>query len=74
MGRKVNIRVNYRQDAVFLSRLSEAIQKDDKRSVEWRNQAIGYLNALGMMFLEDANKPAPENTDTKEVGASEDNR
>ena len=53
MGRKVLIRVSYANDARFLLRLIEAVQKDNAKDANWRSEAIVHLKKVAHMFLED---------------------
>jgi len=54
MGRLPKIRVNYQADAVFLTNLSRAIENDERRSPEWKKEALSHLQSLVSLFLQDA--------------------
>jgi len=54
MGRKVQIRVSYQQDAGYLTRLSQAVEMDEKRPLKWRREVIMRINEIIVMFLRDA--------------------
>lgn len=53
MGRDVKVRDSYQQDAIYLVRLSKAVEADYKRSPEWKRQVIGHLTAVSTMMLND---------------------
>jgi hypothetical protein len=50
MGRKVKARDNYRAEAIFLSRLKEAVEIDAKRDDDFKRKAIGLLDQLFVLF------------------------
>ena len=52
MGRKVEIRVSFSSDITYLSRLMRAIEKDAKRSIEWKRACIERLQGLIALFLD----------------------
>lgn len=52
MGRKVKIRGNYNQDALFMARLQEAIAKDSARPKEWREKTIAALRIAMSCLIE----------------------
>lgn len=52
MGRKVKIRASYNNDAMFLSRLQEAISKDSERPKEWKEKTIAALRVALNCLLE----------------------
>lgn len=53
MGRLPKIRVNYQGDAIYLTNLSRAIEMDDKRSPEWKRQALEHLAKVISLFMQD---------------------
>ncbi len=59
MPRKVKIRTSYAADAAYLSRLLEAVEKDDKRTPAWKKRAIVHIQGLiGVMIEPLANEQA----------------
>lgn len=52
MGRKVKIRASYNNDAMFISRLQEAISKDSDRPQEWKTKTIAALRVALNCLLE----------------------
>lgn len=62
MGRDVKIRDSYQQDAIYLVRLSKAVEADPKRSAEWKRQVIGHLTAASTMMLNDEIKGVKDAT------------
>lgn len=50
MPRKPAIRVSYTNDANYLFRLVEAIERDDKRPLKWRKEIIAKVQALAIDF------------------------
>lgn len=58
MGRQVKIRANYREDAIFLRRLADAIEKDPKVSDEFKSDAIAKIDQLISLFLQPNEKAA----------------
>lgn len=54
MGRDVKIRDSYQGDAAYLTRLSRAVEKDPRRTADWKREVIEHLNSLTMMFLQDS--------------------
>jgi hypothetical protein len=56
MGRRVAVRTNYRNDALFLSRLIEAINLDVNHDEEWKRRIIDRLNeVVSMMLIDNSN-------------------
>ncbi len=51
MGRKVQLRVSYLNDARFLLRLREAIEKDHRQTVEWKRKAAYHARELSSMLM-----------------------
>lgn len=51
MGRQVQIRSSYQNDARFLMRLTEALEKDKKRTFEWRRKITGLLREATTMLI-----------------------
>jgi hypothetical protein len=56
MARTPKIRVSFRNDAGYLMRLDDAIERDDKRSPAFKTQARAHINALITMFVEEDRK------------------
>jgi hypothetical protein len=52
MSRPVSIRVSYRDDAAYLLRLEEAVEKDDSQSMAWRKDTAHKLRELSLRLLE----------------------
>lgn len=50
MPRKPAIRVSYTNDANYLFRLVDAIERDDKRPIKWRKKLVAQVQALAMEF------------------------
>lgn len=51
MGRKATIRVSYSNDAKFLLRLKDAVERDKKRPQDWRKKVAAALNNLSVLLL-----------------------
>lgn len=51
MGRKVKRRVNYRQDAMNLINLQQAIELDNRRSPAWRKSCAELCSKLSLMLM-----------------------
>lgn len=60
MGRKVKVRLSYRNDAMFMMRLTEAVDRDDKQPPEWRQKVKEHLEAITQLFF-DAEKSGNKN-------------
>lgn len=56
MPRTPQIRVSFRNDAGFLMRLADAIERDDKRSPAFKATALSHINNLISMFVEEDKK------------------
>jgi len=54
MARTPKIRTSYSADAAFLMRLSQAVEKDPKRSPEWRAKIVAKLNDLATDLIQAA--------------------
>ena len=52
MGRKTKPRTNYRQDAIVMRRIIDAIEVDTASSPEWKEKVTGHLHAAMTLFLE----------------------
>lgn len=52
MGRKVQVRANYINDARFLLRIVEALEKDPYSDSVWKTKAIGLAKELSQMFIQ----------------------
>ena len=52
MGRTVQVRTSYANDARFLLRLIEAVKKDTKMSAELKKPVIDSLKYVAQTFLE----------------------
>ncbi len=70
MPRTVAIRASYQQDAAFLLRLAEAIDKDPAVSVEKKREAIEQCNSLAMAIIH----LRESNADTAKKAAAASNR
>lgn len=55
MARKPAIRVSYTNDANYLFRLIDAIERDDKRPVKWRKKLIAMTQQLAIEFTKAPN-------------------
>lgn len=51
MGRKVQIRASYQNDARFLLRLIDAIEKDTRRALDWKRKASSHARELATMLV-----------------------
>lgn len=51
MPRKPSIRASYTNDANYLFRLVDAIERDTKRPVKWRKKLIAMTQALATEFI-----------------------
>ena len=51
MGRDVKVRASYQMDAAYLTRLSRAVEIDERQTVTWRRSIIARLNELIVEFL-----------------------
>jgi len=51
MGRLPKIRASYFNDAQFMLRLIQAIERDTQRPTAWRRDVIAKLQELSGMFL-----------------------
>lgn len=60
MPRKPAIRVSYTNDANYLFRLQDAIERDEKRPAEWRKKLASMTQALAIEFTK-----APEPKESK---------
>ncbi len=58
MGRQVQLRVSYYNDARFLLRLIQAVEKDLKMSQERREKVIAYLKAAHYELVDEGSKVA----------------
>lgn len=66
MARLPAIRVSYQNDANYLLRLVDAIERDAKRDAEWRKRMIKLTRDLALEFI---NAPGPmSETPTEEKG------
>lgn len=52
MGRNVQVRASYQNDAGYLTRLVKAIEIDPNRSVPWKKKVIAALNIVIVNFLQ----------------------
>jgi hypothetical protein len=52
MGRKATPRTNYRQDAIVMRRIMDAIEVDTTSNSEWKEKVTGYLHEAMRLFLE----------------------
>ncbi len=52
MGRKTKPRTNYRQDAIVMRRIIDAIEADTVSSPQWKEATTGHLHAAMRLFLE----------------------
>lgn len=64
MPRLPAIRVSYQNDANYLLRLVDAIERDTKRPAEWRKQLATETRALALKFI-----GAPEASPVEEKAA-----
>lgn len=46
MGRLPKVRASYRNDAMYMLRLAEAIDRDPKRTDEWKQESRRLLHQL----------------------------
>lgn len=51
MPRLPAIRVSYQNDANYLLRLVDAIERDTKRPIPWRKKMISQVKALALEFI-----------------------
>ena len=51
MARPPKIRAHYNRDAAFLMTLSQAIERDKTRDVQWRREAMELCSALASKLL-----------------------
>lgn len=51
MGRPVKIRASYVQDAQYLVRIAQAVERDTERSSDWRREALHHLEELTALFM-----------------------
>ena len=51
MPRLPAIRVSYQNDANYLLRLVDAIERDTKRPLSWRKKMITQVKALALEFI-----------------------
>lgn len=65
MTRAIKIRVNYLSDANYLIRLSEAISRDPRRDIKWKQEAGEHLTALVSLFSHDAQQQLDSEADKK---------
>lgn len=56
MGRNVKPRLSYENDALYLGRLSQAVELDDSTSVEWKKEVVAALNLVRSKFLSHVSK------------------
>lgn len=56
MARLPAIRVSYQNDANYLLRLVDAMERDTKRDLAWRKRVITMTRDLALEFI---NAPAP---------------
>lgn len=56
MPRLPAIRVSYQNDANYLLRLVDAIERDGKRDLKWRKRMIVLVKGLALEFI---NAPEP---------------
>jgi hypothetical protein len=52
MGRKTKPRTNYRQDAIVMRRIIDAVEVDTVSSSAWKEQVTAHLHAAMRLFLE----------------------
>lgn len=52
MGRLPAIRVSYSNDANYLFRLVNAIERDNSRPSDWKARVIPMVQSLAMEFME----------------------
>jgi len=52
MGRKVQTRSSYINDARFLLRIVEALEKDPYSDKVWKKKSIALAKELAQMFIE----------------------
>lgn len=55
MGRKVKARDNYRAEAIYLNRLKEAVEIDEKRDGGFKRKAVDLLDQLFILFVTEGN-------------------
>jgi hypothetical protein len=70
MGRKAKKRIHYMADANYLIRICEAIEEDERRSVEWRQEVLPHLRHVITMFSIDAQKVSLADTQD-DIGVGE---
>jgi hypothetical protein len=58
MGRLPKIRVSYFNDAQFMLRLIQAVERDSNRPSEWKGRVITLLQELSSLFLNAPSKKA----------------
>lgn len=61
MPRLPAIRVSYQNDANYLLRLVDAIERDTKRPASWRRKMIGLTKDLALEFINAPEAGAVEN-------------
>ena len=77
MARSVAIRLSWRNDAAYLLRLEEAIEKDESQSPRWRRETWRLCRRLAQKFLAAEQRrvrvkkegDVPETFKRKQVGA-----
>lgn len=52
MGRKTKPRTNYRQDAIVMRRIIDAVEADTVSSPAWKESVTGHLHEAMRLFLE----------------------
>ena len=52
MSRPIVPRANFRDDASFLIRLEKAVEVDEKRAAEWREETCRLIRVLVLRLLE----------------------
>jgi len=52
MGRKTQARSNYRQDAIVMRRIIDAVEVDTMSSPAWKENVTDHLHAAMRLFLE----------------------
>ena len=52
MSRPVAIRVSYREDVGYLLRLEAATLRDDRQTMDWRNETARLVRQLSMRYLQ----------------------
>lgn len=62
MPRLPAIRASYQNDANYLLRLVDAIERDSKRPLAWRKKMIVQVKALALEFI---NAPEPGTAEVK---------